>query len=85
VVLGDGRTRVFYALLVVVAAVAVLVLAATMTWWALLGLTFVAPAGAATQMVLGRAKGPALIPVLAQTGLAELLLGAGVFAGLLLA
>ncbi len=85
VVLGDGRTRGFYALLVVLAAAAVVVLAATTTWWALLGLTFVAPAGAATQMVLGHAKGPALIPVLAQTGLAELLLGAGVFAGLLLA
>ena len=33
----------------------------------------------------GHAKGPALVPVLAQTGLAELLLGAGVLAGLLLA
>jgi 1,4-dihydroxy-2-naphthoate octaprenyltransferase len=85
VVLGDGRTRVFYALLVVVALVAVVVLAATTTWWALLALMFLAPAAAATRMVLGHAKGPALVPVLAQTGLAELLLGAGVFLGLLLA
>ena len=85
VVLGDGRTRVFFTLLVVVAALAVVLLAATTTWWALLGLTFLAPAGAAVQIVLGHAKGPALIPVLAQTGLAELLFGAGVFAGLLIA
>ncbi len=85
VVLGDGRTRMFYAVLVAAAVAAVVVLAATTTWWALLGLTFVVPAGAATQMVLGHAKGPALNPVLAQTGLAELLLGAGVFAGLLVA
>ena len=85
VVLGDGRTRIFFALLVVAAAAAVVLLAVTTTWWALLGLTFLAPAGAAVQIVLGRAKGPGLIPVLAQTGLAELLLGAGVFAGLLIA
>ena len=85
VVLGDGRTRVLFALLVVLAAVAVVLLAAATTWWALLGLAFVAPAGAAVQVVLGHAKGPGLIPVLAQTGLAELLLGAGVLAGLLIA
>jgi 1,4-dihydroxy-2-naphthoate octaprenyltransferase len=85
VVLGDGRTRTFFALLVVTAAVAVVLLAAITTWWALLGLVFVAPAGAAVRIVLGHAQGPSLIPVLAQTGLAELLLGAGVLAGLLIA
>jgi 1,4-dihydroxy-2-naphthoate octaprenyltransferase len=84
VVLGDRRTRLFHTLLVVAAGGAVVGLAAVTTWWALLGLAYAVPAVAATRTVLGGATGPGLIPVLARTGVAELLLGAGVFAGLLL-
>ncbi|MFD0805657.1 1,4-dihydroxy-2-naphthoate polyprenyltransferase [Nocardioides caeni] len=78
--LGDRRTRLFYAALVLASALAVVVLAALTTWWALLGLAFLVPAVAAARIVLGGAQGPALIPVLQQTGIAEL--GWAVFAGL---
>ncbi|WP_028655603.1 1,4-dihydroxy-2-naphthoate polyprenyltransferase [Nocardioides sp. J54] len=78
--LGDRRTRGFYALLVAVSAAAVVVLAALTTWWALLGLGFLLPALRAARTVLGGAGGPALIPVLQQTGIAEL--GWAVLAGI---
>ncbi|WP_182379082.1 1,4-dihydroxy-2-naphthoate polyprenyltransferase [Nocardioides sp. WS12] len=78
--LGDARTRKFYALLVLASAAAVVGLAALTTWWALLGLGFLLPAARATKIVLGGARGPALIPVLQQTGIAEL--GWAVLAGL---
>jgi 1,4-dihydroxy-2-naphthoate octaprenyltransferase len=70
--LGDERTRYLYAFLVLVAAAAVVAVAAATTWWALLGLGFLARAGAPTRAVLGGATGPALVPVLAATGAAEL-------------
>ena len=70
--LGDERTRYLYAFLVLVAAAAVVAVAAATTWWALLGLAFVARAAAPTRAVLTGASGPALIPVLAGTGAAEL-------------
>ncbi|MBM9461100.1 1,4-dihydroxy-2-naphthoate polyprenyltransferase [Nocardioides sp. zg-536] len=83
--LGDARTRVFFTLLVALAAAALVVLAALTTWWALLGLGFLVPAGAAVRTVLGGARGPALIPVLQRIGMAELawavLAGAGLLAG----
>lgn len=83
--LGDRRTRGFYALLVVLAAAAVVVLAALTSWWALLGLGFLVPAGAGARTVLGGARGPALIPVLQQTGIAELVWAVLAGLGLLLA
>ncbi|MDQ6524676.1 1,4-dihydroxy-2-naphthoate polyprenyltransferase [Nocardioides sp. LHD-245] len=70
--LGERRTRGFYALLVAVSAAAVVVLAALTTWWALVGLGFLLPGAAAARIVLGGAQGPALIPVLQKTGVAEL-------------
>jgi 1,4-dihydroxy-2-naphthoate octaprenyltransferase len=70
--LGDRRTRFFYAALVALSAAAVVVLAALTSWWALLGLGFLLPATAAARTVLTGARGPALIPVLQQTGIAEL-------------
>jgi 1,4-dihydroxy-2-naphthoate octaprenyltransferase len=83
--LGDRRTRGFYALLVGASATAVLVLAALTTWWALLGLGFLLPAVVAARAVLGGAQGPALIPVLQRTGVAELawavLAGVGLVVG----
>jgi 1,4-dihydroxy-2-naphthoate octaprenyltransferase len=72
VVLGDRRTRLLYAALVVLAAAAVLAVAAATSWWVLVGLGFVALTVPALRTVLGGATGPALVPVLQQTGLAEL-------------
>ncbi len=83
VVLGDRRTRSFYTVLVYVAVAAVVAVAATTTWWALLGLALAGAAAPATRTVLGGAAGPGLVPVLQQTGTADLLLGLGLFAGLL--
>ncbi|MBU2695035.1 1,4-dihydroxy-2-naphthoate polyprenyltransferase [Pimelobacter sp. 30-1] len=83
--LGDRRTRVFYGVLVALAAVALVAVAALTTWWALLGLGFLLPAGTAARTVLGGAQGPGLIPVLQKTGVAELvwalLAGVGLVVG----
>jgi len=78
--LGDRRTRLFYAVLVVLAVTALAGVAVLTTPWALFGLPFLALAGPACRTVLGGAVGPGLIPVLQQTGLAELLwaLGCGI-------
>jgi 1,4-dihydroxy-2-naphthoate octaprenyltransferase len=73
VVLGDERTRYLYVLLVAAAGVAVIGVASVTTWWALLGLVFVATCLGPSRAVLGGAAGPALVPVLAATGMAELL------------
>lgn len=70
--LGDRRTRTLYLALVVLAALCVVLVAGSTTWWALLGLGFLAPALPGLRTVLGGATGPALIPVLQQTGVAEL-------------
>jgi 1,4-dihydroxy-2-naphthoate octaprenyltransferase len=70
--LGADRTRGLYALLVIAAAVAVVAVAVSTTWWVLAGLGFLAVAGPAVRTVAGGATGPALVPVLQQTGLAEL-------------
>lgn len=80
--LGERRTRLWYAALVLVAAAALVALAALTTWWALLGLAFVLPALPAVRTVLGGATGPALVPVLQQTGLAELVWATLAAAGL---
>ena len=72
VVLGDDRTRALYVLLVAAAAVACVAVAASTTWWALLGLGFIVPALRGVRTVLSKAVGPALVPVLQSTGLAEL-------------
>jgi 1,4-dihydroxy-2-naphthoate octaprenyltransferase len=83
--LGDARTRGLYVLLVLAAALAVLAVAVSSTWWALLGLVFLVPGLRATRTVTGGAAGPALIPVLQLTGVAELLWALGVAVGLGLA
>ncbi|MGZ4494583.1 MAG: 1,4-dihydroxy-2-naphthoate polyprenyltransferase [Nocardioides sp.] len=85
VVLGDDRTRGLYALLVGLAVLALVALALATTWWALLGLVFLAPLGAALRLVAGGTTGRDLVPVLQKTGVAELLYAVGVFVGLLLA
>jgi 1,4-dihydroxy-2-naphthoate octaprenyltransferase len=71
--LGDARTRALYAVLVLAAVLAVVAVAAPTTWWALLGLCFLIVAAPALRTVRSGATGRALVPVLQQTGLAELL------------
>ncbi len=80
--LGEVGTRRFYAVLVVFAAVAIARVAIQTTPWACLGLVAAIPLLLATRTVVTGAKGPALIPVLQQTGIGELLYAAGLFAGL---
>ena len=82
--LGDDATRQLYAGLVMAAIVAGVAVAALTTWWALLALGYAGAAAPATRAVLEGARGPELIPVLQQTGVAELLFGGGLFVGLLL-
>jgi len=73
VVLGDERTRYLYVLLVGAAAVAVVAVAAASTWWCLLGLVFVIRMLPPLRTVLRGATGPGLVPVLQQTGVAQLI------------
>ena len=72
VTLGDRATRGLYTGLVALAAAAVVALAALTTWWALLGLAFLLPASSGLRTVRGGATGPALVPVLQSTGVAQL-------------
>jgi 1,4-dihydroxy-2-naphthoate octaprenyltransferase len=83
--LGDERTRYLYVLLVVLAVIALVGVAGGTTWWALLGLAALGLLVPATRTVLAGAGGMALIPVLAGTGLGELVWAAGLFVGLLAA
>ncbi len=85
VVLGAERTRYLYTFLVGLAAVAVVAVAAASTWWCLLGLLFLVVMLPALRTVLGTAGGPALIPVLQQTGVGVLIWAALVAIPLLLA
>ncbi len=80
--LGEERTRGLYALLVLAAAAAVVAVAVATTWWALLGLGFLARIAPSTRAVLKGAAGPDLIPVLAATGIAEVVWAALVAAPL---
>jgi 1,4-dihydroxy-2-naphthoate octaprenyltransferase len=81
VLLGDRNTRRFFTVLVAVAVLA-LVWASTFTSWALLGLVMTPWAVRARQTVASGARGPALIPVLRDIGLAELTYAVGLAAGL---
>ena len=83
--LGDERTRGLYVLLLGLAAVALVGVALTTSWWALLALAYVAPGARAVRVVLARATGPGLIPVLQLTGVSELLYGLGLIVGLAIA
>lgn len=70
--LGTERTRGLYALLVGAATAAVVAVGAATTWWVLIALGFLVVAARPLRVVLGGATGPDLIPVLQQTGLAQL-------------
>ena len=83
VVLGDPRTRVFYALLVAAAFVVAVVLAAASPW-SLLALLAVPLAVGPLGTVRGGAGGRDLVPVLAGTGKLQLAYSALLAAGLAL-
>jgi 1,4-dihydroxy-2-naphthoate octaprenyltransferase len=85
VVLGDSGTRSLYLALVVAAAVALVGITLAASPWALLGLLFVVPASRGLRTVRSGSTGRDLVPALAATGLAELVYGAGVLVGLLIA
>ena len=70
--LGEERTRYLYLLLVLAAGAAAVAVAVATTWWALLGLAFLGRTVAPLRTVLGGARGLDLVPVLQQTGVAEL-------------
>jgi 1,4-dihydroxy-2-naphthoate octaprenyltransferase len=80
--LGDSRTRALYVLLVLAALVALVGVALDTTWWAMLALPFLVPAGRAV-VVVRKASGRELVPALQLTGVAELVYGLGLFVGLL--
>lgn len=83
VLLGDGLTRRVYATMVGAAFLAVIVVGLRHPW-CLIGL-FAAPLAASpVKAVLRGARGPALIPVLAATGLTEFGYAVLLLAGLLL-
>jgi 1,4-dihydroxy-2-naphthoate octaprenyltransferase len=83
VALGQERTRLLYGFLVGAALVALVGFVLTTTWWALLALAAApATARALTLVVRRQAAGPALVPVLQLTGVAELLYAAGMLAGI---
>ncbi|MGV8908794.1 MAG: 1,4-dihydroxy-2-naphthoate polyprenyltransferase [Propionicimonas sp.] len=83
--LGDVGTRRFFLGLLMVATFGVFAVAATSSWWALLGWFMILALIGPIRAVVGGATGRALIPVLKQTGLAELACAAGLFVGLLIA
>jgi 1,4-dihydroxy-2-naphthoate octaprenyltransferase len=62
----------------------VLAVAATSTWWALLGLVMLVLLGPACARVLGGAHGRDLIAVLRDSALAELVCALGLLVGLVL-
>ena len=81
VVIGDRSSRALYAALLCVAVAALVVLGATVTWWVLLGLA-ATPLGLHAESIVRRGTtGPALIPVLRDTGLTELGYALGVLVG----
>lgn len=83
--LGDANTRKLFALLVVVAAVAIAGSAATSDIWALTGLVGVVATRPALDAVARRARGADLIPVLGAVGRAQLVLAVTYSVGLAMA
>jgi 1,4-dihydroxy-2-naphthoate octaprenyltransferase len=82
--LGDPRTRLLYALLMLLALAALVGVALATTWWALLAAAYAVPSLRAARLVRSGAVGPGLIRVLQLTGVAELLYGLGLLVGLAL-
>ncbi|WCC79613.1 1,4-dihydroxy-2-naphthoate polyprenyltransferase [Cutibacterium equinum] len=82
--LGPQGTRVCYLALVFLACVGVVVVAALTTWWALLGLLMIALLVSPVKAMVTRTTGMALVPVLKNTGLAELVGSIGLFVAALI-
>jgi len=80
--LGDARTRALYVALLILATLALVGVSLTTTWWAVLALAYAVPSFTAVRTVRSGAVGPGLVPVLQQTGIAELLYGVGLLVGL---
>jgi 1,4-dihydroxy-2-naphthoate octaprenyltransferase len=80
VVLDDRRTQVLYVGLLAVPYVLAIVLCAA-TWWSLLALLSLPLGVRAVRRVLGGARGLGLLPVLRDTGLAELAYAVALTAG----
>lgn len=83
VVLGASNSRRLYAALIALAFI-LAVLATLATPWALLGLIALPLGVRAVRVVMSDAVGPALIPVLKDTGLTELMYAVGLAVGLAL-
>jgi len=83
--LGDRGTRWLFTALVGLAGAAVAGVAATSSWWALLGLVMLPVLAGPVRRVLRGASGRDLIPVLKACGLAELACSLGLVAGLVIA
>ena len=83
VVLGAGRSRQLYAALIGVAFILAAV-STIATPWTLLAFIALPLAIKSTRVILSDAVGPALIPVLKNTGLTELLYAVGLAVGLAL-
>ena len=82
VVLGDARSRQFYALLCLVALVAAVAAAASAeSYWLLLAFVAAPVVAQSVRTVTSGATGPALVPVLKKTGIAELLYAVGLTVG----
>jgi len=73
--LGAPRTRVLYAVLMLVALLMVVVVAVGWAAWALLALAGFVPVAVPVGAVLGGATGRDLVPVLRDTGRVQLLVG----------
>jgi 1,4-dihydroxy-2-naphthoate octaprenyltransferase len=84
VVMGDRGSRGLFTSLHAAAFVFLVVIALALTTWALVGLIAVPLSVRAALVVRRGAVGPALIPVLRDTGLTELLYALGLLAGLLI-
>jgi 1,4-dihydroxy-2-naphthoate octaprenyltransferase len=82
VVLGGEQTRYLFGFLMAAAVIMLVGVALETGLLALLGLAFLATAVPATRSVLSGADGRALIPVLQQVGVAEILYAAGLFLGI---
>lgn len=80
--LGDKGTRVLLLALFVLAGAGIVAIAATSTWWALLGLALVPLAVPVFRRVIAGAVGRDLIVVLRNIGLAELVAALGLCIGL---
>lgn len=83
--LGDARSRVFLVSLIGLAGACLIWAAPVATPWTLLGFVGLPVAARAAGIVLSGATGMALVPVLRDIGIAQLLYAAGLAAGLWIA